>query len=178
MPRLPFRAMRRFLDPVVVVLGWGCWVGAVLMTIFPPTHAWRGQALFACVFAPVGCLLRYYMSLHLNPIHPAFPLGTFTVNIFGTVVLGTAYDLQRVPLLASNIPGGSVAGCQVLQGVMDGFCGCLTTVSTWISELDSLKRRHAYVYGAVSVLAGLALLVIVMGSVLWTTGWVAIVCTV
>ncbi|KAH7067687.1 CrcB-like protein-domain-containing protein [Paraphoma chrysanthemicola] len=178
MPKLPFRFMRRVLDPVIVVLGWGCWIGAVLMTIFPPENAWRGQALFACVFAPVGCLLRYYLSLHLNPIHPSFPLGTFTVNIFGTVVLGMAYDLQRVPLLASGTSGGSIVGCQVLQGVMDGFCGCLTTVSTWISELDSLKRRHAYVYGTVSVLVGFALLVVVMGSVLWTIGWDAIVCTV
>ncbi|KAF2025346.1 chromosome condensation protein-like protein [Setomelanomma holmii] len=179
-PRLPFRLMRRFLDPAIVLLGWGCWIGAVLMTILPPAgrNAWRGQALFACVFAPLGCLARYYVSLYLNPIHPTFPLGTFSVNVFGTAVLGMAYDLQRVPLLASNIPAGSVLGCQVLQGIMDGFCGCLTTVSTWISELDSQKRRHAYVYGAASVGVGLSLLVIITGSVRWTVGWGQIACTV
>jgi fluoride ion exporter CrcB/FEX len=177
-PRLPFYFMRRFLDPLVMVLAWGCWIGAVLMTIFPPRNAWRGQALFACVFAPVGCLVRYYASLHLNPIHPSFPLGTFSVNVFGTVVLGMAYDLQRVPLLASSVPGGSIVGCQVLQGIMDGFCGCLTTVSTWISELDSLKRRHAYLYGTISVGTALALLVVIMGSITWTIGWETIVCII
>jgi CrcB protein len=179
MPTLPFRLTRRVVDPLFVLLGWGCWIGAVLMAIFPPHNAWRSQALFACVFAPVGCLLRYYASLVFNPILPSFPLGTFTVNIFGTAVLGMAYDLQRVPLRFSGIVGGSLIGCQVLQGIQDGFCGTLTTVSTWIAEIDTLakkKRRNAYVYGGVSVAVGVALLVIIMGSVRWGVGWQDIIC--
>ena len=179
-PTLPFRLTRRFIDPLIVLLGWGVWIGAILLTVFPPhSHdAWRGQVLFALAFAPPGCLARYYISLFLNPLLPSFPLGTFTANIFGTAVLGMAYDLQRVPLLASGIPGGSLIGCQVLQGVMDGFCGCLTTVSTWVLELDALKKRHAYVYGAASVGVGLGLAVAIMGSVRWSVGWEGIGCVV
>ncbi|KAI8931896.1 hypothetical protein NX059_010800 [Plenodomus lindquistii] len=175
-PTLPFRLTRRFLDPLFVFLGWGTWLGAVFMAIFPPRNAWRGQAIFACVFAPVGCLIRYYMSILLNPMNPHFPLGTFTANIFGTAVLGMAYDLQHVPLSTTGLVGGSIVGCQVLQGIQDGFCGALTTVSTWISEIDSVKRRYAYVYGAVSVVASVCLLVVIMGSVRWTVGWEAIIC--
>jgi CrcB protein len=53
----------------------------------------------------------------------------------------------------------------------------LTTVSTWISELDAMKKkRNAYVYGAASVLFGLGLLVVIMGSVRWTVGWQDIIC--
>ena len=59
---------------------------------------------------------------------------------------------------------------------MDGFCGCLTTVSTWVVEIDTLKRRAAYLYGVASVGAGLGLLVIIMGSVRWTVGWQEILC--
>lgn len=176
-PTLPFRFTRRFVDPLIVLLGWGCWVGAVVMVVLPPRDAWRGQALFACVFAPVGCLARYYISLYLNPLLSSFPLGTFTVNIFGTAVLGMAYDLQRVPLLQAGIVGGSIVGCQVLQGVMDGFCGALTTVSTWMLEIDSLRKRHAYGYGVASVGVGLGLVVVIMGSVRWTVGWDGIICT-
>lgn len=176
-PTLPFRHIRRIIDPMFVFLGWGTWLGAVLMAIFPPHNAWRGQALFACVFAPLGCIIRYYASVHLNSISPYFPVGTFTVNIFGTAVLGMAYDLQHVPLQDTGLTGGSIAGCQVLQGIMDGFCGALTTVSTWISEIDSLKRRHAYVYGSASVVSGLCLLVIIMGTVRWSVGWEATICT-
>ena len=79
------------------------------------------------------------------------------------------WDLQHVPL-------GGVVGCQVLQGVMDGYCGCLTTVSTWISELVGVRRRHAYRYGISSVLVALAFLVVIMGSMQWTRGFGEIAC--
>ncbi|CAO2655452.1 Nn.00g105160.m01.CDS01 [Neocucurbitaria sp. VM-36] len=175
-PTLPFRLTRRILDPLAVLLAWGIWLAAILLSLFPPHNAWRGQALFACVFAPLGCLARYYVSLYLNPIMPSFPLGTFAVNIFGTAVLGMAFDLQHVQLSDTERVGGSVVGCQVLQGIMDGFCGALTTVSTWVLETDALKRRDAYVYGAGSVLGGVSLLVVIMGSVRWTIGWAEIIC--
>ena len=94
--------------------------------------------------------------------------------MFGTAVLGMSYDLQRVAI--GGVAGGSVVGCQVLQGVEDGFCGALTTVSTWMLELDTLKRGHAYVYGASSVVAGLSIITVIMGSVRWSIGWEAVAC--
>jgi CrcB protein len=175
-PTLLFRLTRRIVDPIFVVLGWGVWLGAVVMAAVPPNDAWRSQALFACVFAPIGCLLRYYISMYLNPINPCFPMGTFTVNIFGTAVIGMAYDLQHVSLSTTGLVGGGLIGCQVLQGIMDGFCGCLTTVSTWIVEIDVLKRKAAYVYASLSVVTAFALLLIIMGSVRWTVGWEVILC--
>lgn len=175
-PILPFRATRRIVDPTFVVLGWGVWLGAIIMAAVPPNDAWRSQALFACVFAPIGCLLRYYISMYLNPINSTFPVGTFTVNIFGTAVIGMAYDLQHVSLSTTGLVGGGIVGCQVLQGIMDGFCGCLTTVSTWIVEIDTLKRKAAYVYASLSVVTAFSLLLIIMGSVRWTVGWEVILC--
>jgi CrcB protein len=182
-PTLPFRLYRRFIDPLVVFLSFGMWLGAVFMSIWPPdrpsgpssrgpwaNETWRGQAIFACVFAPVGCLLRFYMSLSLNSQIPSFPLGTFCVNIFGTAVLGMAFDLQHVGVGGAGVGGGRVA-CQILQGIMDGFCGSLTTVSTWILEIATLRNRHAYFYAFSSVAAGLSILVAVMGGVRWSVGW-------
>ncbi|ORY17110.1 CrcB-like protein-domain-containing protein, partial [Clohesyomyces aquaticus] len=175
-PTLPFRLLRKILDRAVVFLALGVWLGAVFMAIWPPHESWRGQAVFACVFAPVGCLLRFYISLKLNGIISSFPLGTFCVNIFGTAVLGMAFDLQHVRLDNTGLAGGGRVGCQVLQGLMDGLCGALTTVSTWIAELNGLRRGHGYVYGVASVASGLGVLVIVMGSVRWTVGWTAVGC--
>ncbi|GAB7339311.1 hypothetical protein MBLNU457_5961t1 [Dothideomycetes sp. NU457] len=189
-PTIPFRFTRRILDPIMLFLGPLCWLGAVFLAIFPPdrpsgpdsrgtwaNEVWRGEVLFALVFAPVGCLIRWYASLKLNGLVPYFPLGTFAVNIFGTCVEGMCYDLQHAPLTAvGGAVGGGRVGCQVLQGVQDGFCGCLTTVSTWVAELQGLRRRHAWLYGAASVLVGLALMVIIMGSVRWTIGFSATAC--
>ncbi|RDW88528.1 hypothetical protein BP6252_00560 [Coleophoma cylindrospora] len=170
-PSLPFLPARKVVDPIFVFLAWGSWLGAILLAIFPPDAVtWRGRAVFALVFAPVGCLIRFYASLFLNRRIASFPLGTFVVNIFGTMILGLSYDLQHVPL-------GGVIGCQVLQGIEDGFCGCLTTVSTWIGELDGLRRSNAYRYGTASVVVALSSLIVIMGSMQWTVGFSALVCT-
>ncbi|KAJ5165984.1 hypothetical protein N7492_006280 [Penicillium capsulatum] len=180
-PTIPFGLTRRVIDPIIVVLGWGCWLGAVFLAIWPPDRfsdreTWRGRVVFALVFAPLGCLLRFYASLQWNGRVPSFPLGTFAVNIFGTVLEGVCYDLQHVAGLGAVVPA-AWTGCQVLQGVMDGFCGCATTISTWVAELNGLtRRRDAYVYGVGSVGAGLGVLVVIMGSLLWTRGFADPVC--
>ncbi|PGH03696.1 hypothetical protein GX51_03960 [Blastomyces parvus] len=197
-PVIPYFFSRRCLDPIVSFLAIGCWLGAVFLAIWPPDRAlgvheyWRGSAVFAVVFAPLGCLLRFYVSLLLNARIPRFPLGTFTANIFGTLVLAMCYDLQRsthVLAVSSSsfssaseaVAAGAVSisrlsGCQVLRGIIDGFCGCTTTVSTWVAELDSLEHEHAYVYGLVTIAVALGLLVIVVGSLKWTVGFGLAVC--
>ncbi|MCJ1275167.1 hypothetical protein MMC21_002967 [Puttea exsequens] len=181
-PSIPYLFARKIIDRLCVCLGWGCWLGATLLAIFPPDRpggsvgnvslsqeTWRSQALFALVFAPLGCLLRFYVSLHLNGRIKAFPLGTFAVNVFGTAMEAMFLDLQRVPI-------GGMVGCQILQGMVDGFCGCLTTVSTWVAELTGLRLRHAYTYGLVSVAVGLSSMVIIMGSLQWTRGYKSPLC--
>jgi fluoride exporter len=176
-PTLPFKAIRRILDPFAVFLAFGCWLGAVFLSIFPPEDFWRGRACISLVFAPPGCLLRFYASKKLNARIPSFPLGTFLVNIFGTGILGMCYDLQHARNIGAA-PNGGVAACQVLEGVMEGFCGCTTTVSTWVVELKTLQRRHAYIYGMASMIIALGLSVVVMGSVGWTSGFGAPICSV
>ncbi|KAI1373018.1 hypothetical protein F4677DRAFT_430751 [Hypoxylon crocopeplum] len=176
-PSLPYNFTRKFLDRFAVFLACGCWIGAILLSALPPdrysnpgaAEAWRGRATFALVFAPLGCLGRFYASLYLNGYFASFPLGTFAVNIIGTMILGMSWDLAHVPL-------GGVIGCQVLQGIEDGFCGCLTTVSTWVAELSALRRRHAYVYGGVSVLVALACMIAIMGGLRWSDGFGALAC--
>ncbi|EER42002.1 chromosome condensation protein [Histoplasma capsulatum var. duboisii H88] len=197
-PVIPYIFSRRYVDPFISFLAMGSWLGAVFLAIWPPDRSlgvrehWRGSAVFAVVFAPLGCLFRFYVSLLLNSRIPKFPLGTFTANIFGTLVLAMCYDLQRstnvlaVPVSSFSPASAAVAaaavgvsrltGCQVLQGIMDGFCGCTTTVSTWVAELDSLDHEHAYVYGLVTTGVALGLLVVVIGSVQWTVGFGLVVC--
>lgn len=173
------------LNRAMLTIGIGLWAGAIIMAAVPPDQpsgpasrgtwgdeTWRGLVLFALVFAPVGCIVRFYLSSKLNGLQAGFPMGTFAANIIGTMVLGMAWDLQH------SSAGSTRVGCQVLQGIMDGFCGCLTTVSTWVAELGSLRRKHAYVYGGVSLGVSLASLVVIMGSHLWSKGWMEPTCPV
>ncbi|KAK4554441.1 hypothetical protein LTR86_008649 [Recurvomyces mirabilis] len=177
-PRIHTPITCRLIDPLMVFLGFGCWLGAVFLTIWPPHQTWRGEVLFALVFAPAGCLLRFYASQKLNGLVAVFPLGTFAVNMLGTAIEGMCYDVQHVGVGIMGMTGGGRIGCQVLQGVQDGFCGCLTTVSTWVSEINGLKRRHGYVYAFASVIGALCLMVVIMGSVRWTVGYSTPVCNV
>lgn len=167
---IPALKLSRIMNPLVVFLGFGCWLGAILLTIWPIRDAWRGQVLFSLVFAPLGCLLRFQLSVRMNKLVRSFPLGTFAANVFGTCVLGMAYDLQM------SSAASSIVSCQVLQGIMDGFCGALTTVSTWVLELDTLRLRHAYFYGACSLFIGVGFITAIMGSLRWTTGFTAPTC--
>lgn len=128
LPSLPPRA-RLALDWAAVPLGAGCWAGAAAMAAVIPE--WRGVALFACVFAPLGVYVRFWVGRWCNPLVKAFPLGTFAVNVAGSLLLA------GLAVGRSEHPAGM--GCQLLRGLEDGFCGCLTTVSTLMVELRGLE---------------------------------------
>lgn len=173
--KLPCRVLRG-LDRASVVLGAALWACAIAMAVVladrPSTRGmWWGQTLLSLAFAPLGALLRFAASMLLNNRVVGFPLGTFCVNMFGTLLLAVVWDLQRLPGrgIAANI-GGDMVSCQVLQAVEDGFCGCLTTVSTWVLELSTLRRRHSYQYGFASIFTSLSIVVVVIGPLKWTVG--------
>lgn len=84
-------------------------------------------------------------------------------------MLGIAFNFQ-------HSASATVISCQVFQGLMDGFCGALTTISTWIVELTTLKRSAAHLYGALSIGVALALLVAIMGTFRWTVGFSELKC--
>ncbi|KAF3907899.1 hypothetical protein ABW21_db0201948 [Orbilia brochopaga] len=139
-PTMP-ATLRPHLDFASLALGPACWIGIALMAGFIPK--WRGTVLFAGVFAPVGTILRFLASRKLNPLMPVFPLGTFTVNVSGSV-------LDAMFILLQNYSGVGQLGCQALQGLEDGLCGCLTTVST--------------------VLCGVVAFVVILGTYTWDHG--------
>lgn len=183
-PRIPTRLTSILLDRLVIVLAWGCWLGSIFLVIWPPDRPggpssvgswsneyWRGVALFSMVFCPLGCLLRHYMGKQLNKLEPSFPLGTFAANLLGAAVLAACYDIQHIGIGDGSIIGGGMLSCQALEGLIDGFTGCLTTVSTFVAELDALKRKYAWIYGLSTIVAGFCLMVAIMGPVRWTVGW-------
>lgn len=168
-PTLPYWFTRKVLDRAMAVMGFGGWIVILFLSLFPPSTAWRGTPLLDLVFSPLGCLARFYLSILLNGKIAGFPLGTFTANVLGTTLLGMFWDL-------THLSNKGLAGCQVLTSLQDGFCGPLTTVSTWVLELSTLRRVHAYIYGAVSVLVSLVMLIIIMGSLRWSQGFILALC--
>ncbi|KAI8089908.1 CrcB-like protein-domain-containing protein [Halteromyces radiatus] len=147
-------------DYLIITLGGLCWLGVVLAAIFAPMSG--KQLALTCVFAPVGALMRWYLSFY-NAVRLDFYVGTFSANLLGTLFLAV------LSLLRSGIPMTSIS-CFVLGALADGLCGCLTTISTFVVELTILPNRQSYIYGATSIVLGQCLMFLVFGCYIWTHG--------
>ncbi|MFJ4674827.1 MULTISPECIES: fluoride efflux transporter CrcB [Kitasatospora] len=106
--------------------------------------------LLVIVGAAVGAPLRYLTDRAVQSRHDTlFPWGTFVVNVAGSMVLG---------LLTGAVAAGAASShLQLLVGT--GFCGALTTYSTFSYETlrlaESGARFYAVANAAGSVAAGL-----------------------
>lgn len=106
-------------------------------------------ALLVVVGAAVGAPLRYLVDLLVQSRHhTGFPFGTLTVNAAGSLVLG---------VVAAAVSGGAPEWLLTLVGT--GFCGALTTFSTFGFETLRLLEEGALVQAllnlGVSLLVGL-----------------------
>ena len=122
----------------------------------PPSY--RSEAVTSLLFSFPGALSRYLLALSMNTVMKKIPLGTMTANVFGTGLLGVFHVLQNKN---SHV---SPHACSTLQGLIDGFCGALTTISTFAVELNALEgSRYAWIYGGISILMSqLVLLIIIL----------------
>jgi fluoride exporter len=106
--------------------------------------------LLVLVGAAIGAPLRYLTDRAVQAHHDTvFPWGTFTVNVIGSLVLGA--------VAGGTTTSGLPHQLQYLIGT--GFCGALTTYSTFSYETLRLVEENAKFFAAVnvavSVVAGL-----------------------
>ncbi|KAK7691059.1 hypothetical protein QCA50_006162 [Cerrena zonata] len=127
--------------------------------------AFRHQATAALLFSFPGTLTRYLLSLYLNPKLSLFPLGTFTANMFGTALLALFHVLQGI-----DSDPVSPNACAILQGLADGYCGCLTTVSTFAVEILTLEEWKSWLYTVMSWVVAQLLLLVILGPSYWAGG--------
>lgn len=158
-----------------VVLGLGFWLGAVLLAAFQ-THRNFRPTTFAIVFGPAGTIVRWYLSW-LNSIprskahSPHWPLGTFAANQIATLILAGLFVAQHYGAAGINLGAYSVVSCQVLYGLQEGWCGCLSTISTFAVELRNLRpRRKAVGYAIGSHAVAVCICILVVGIPWWSGG--------
>jgi fluoride ion exporter CrcB/FEX len=176
LPHIPLDLpkVRAKVRAVLFTLSAAAYILAIVFYFVLSKH-YRHQATAALLFSVPGALLRHVVSIKLNPRHRSFPLGTFAVNIFATILIGACYSLQRWRVHGDSAETleehkyGIVGplGCVMLQALEDGFCGCLSTVSTFAVEIRGL-RRMAWRYVAVSLGMGQLVLVLVVGVPWWS----------
>ncbi|MFC0229597.1 fluoride efflux transporter CrcB [Serratia aquatilis] len=95
----------------------------------------------------LGSMLRWAVSLKMNPLHQHIPLGTLSVNLLGGFIIGLAMALfARMTHIDSNL--------KLL--ITTGFCGGLTTFSTFSLEVVYLLQDGRFFWAITNMLINLA----------------------
>lgn len=125
---------------------------------------WKG--IFAIVVGGgLGALLRWWLGLKLNAYFPAIPPGTLAANLIGGYVVGVA-----VAFFASY----SALAPEWRLLVITGFCGGLTTFSTFSAEVVTLMQqgRALWALGAAGahLIGSIVMTFAGIGTVVWIRG--------
>src|ERR1700689_4516486 len=112
--------------------------------------------------ASLGALLRWRLGAMLNSYFPSIPPGTLTANLIGGFIIGVASVV---------LGSASALAPEWRLFVITGFCGGLTTFSTFSVEVSSLLQhgRALWACGAAGLhLAGSVLMTFAgIGTVAW-----------
>ncbi|PRW44982.1 Camphor resistance family isoform 1 [Chlorella sorokiniana] len=133
-------------------------------------HEWLRTIWMCCLLGPFGCTLRWWLSRWNYKLPGAlawFPAGTFAANMLGTT---TDFSLQCVLQRRGSALG--YWGTLMIESVITGFNGSLTTVSTFITEVvkfaDAIPDNfRAYTYTLLSLGCGFALGIAIYGWSVW-----------
>ena len=122
---------------------------------------WRAIVAVS-VGASLGALLRWWLGMSLNPHFPPIPPGTLAANLIGGYVVGVA-----IAFFGSY----TALAPEWRLFVITGFCGGLTTFSTFSAEVVTLVQhgRPLWALGAVAVhlLGSVVMTVAGIGTVVW-----------
>jgi fluoride exporter len=122
---------------------------------------WRAIAAVS-VGSSLGALLRWWLGASLNAHFPPIPPGTLAANLIGGYVVGVA-----VAFFATY----TAIAPEWRLLVITGFCGGLTTFSTFSAELVTLLQqgRATWALAAAAAHLGGSLLMTLagIGTVVW-----------
>lgn len=105
------------------------------------------EFVLVCLGAAIGAPARYLTDRAVQRRHDtAVPWGTLTVNVVGSFVLGTVMGLGE----SHHVPAG------VVLAIGTGFCGALTTYSTFGYETLRLVETGSRFYALANVVISLA----------------------
>ncbi|HEV2271354.1 MAG TPA: fluoride efflux transporter CrcB [Steroidobacteraceae bacterium] len=117
------------------------------------------------VGASAGALLRWWLGERLNAAFPLLPPGTLAANLIGGYIIGAAVAFF------ATFPA---VPAEWRLFVITGFCGGLTTFSTFSAEVVALLQRGQALWAlaeiGVHVAASLLVTLAGMATVFWARG--------
>ncbi|MQM30249.1 MAG: fluoride efflux transporter CrcB [Candidatus Accumulibacter phosphatis] len=122
---------------------------------------WK-SVLAISIGAALGALLRWQLGIRLNSLFPTIPPGTLVANLVGAYLIGLA-----IAFFSSF----SAISPEWRLLIITGFCGGLTTFSTFSAELAMLLQqgRLSWALGAAAAHVAGSVLMTLAGitTVVW-----------
>lgn len=112
--------------------------------------------------AGLGALLRWWLGLTLNSYFPSIPPGTLAANLIGGYIIGVA-----IALFAAS----TTLAPEWRLFVITGFCGGLTTFSTFSSEIVELLEQGRSLVACGAAVLHLTGSVLMTFAGIGTVGW-------
>ncbi len=122
---------------------------------------WR-SIVAVSVGAALGALLRWWLGTRLNTLFPSIPPGTIAANLLGGYIIGAAIGFFAS--FAAVPPEWRLL-------VVTGFCGGLTTFSTFSAELVALLRGGQLPWACAAIVIHLGGSVLMTAAGIATVGW-------
>ncbi|KAF5753758.1 putative fluoride ion transporter CrcB [Helianthus annuus] len=132
------------------------------------SHLW-----FGCIVGPVGVWIRFYLArfngqgLGKAQILKWMPFGTLMANVAAACIMA-AFATMKKSVNDKHFD-------TVATGIQFGFCGCLSTVSTFIAEFEAMRASaypwRAYVYTFMTMIISFALGTLIFSVPVWTEAW-------
>lgn len=110
--------------------------------------------LLAIIAGGIGAALRYSTTVLLPAKRDGFPLAVFVVNAIGSLLVGLFTALLVNALLAPDLAFVLVAG----------FCGGLTTMSTFAVESIERMRAGHWVVAGINIVGSTAIGLLAVGA--------------
>jgi CrcB protein len=120
---------------------------------------WK-SLLAVAVGSALGALLRWSLGMKHNGLRPGVPPGTLLANLLGAFIIGAAL---------AWLAGNAAVSPEWRLLITTGFCGGLTTFSTFSAEVFTLLQqgRPGWAALATAMHVGGSLLMTLAGYAAW-----------
>jgi len=121
----------------------------------------------------LGALARFFVASACGRwFRTSFPVGTFIINITGSLFLGWFLTVMRSRIGSVSMLNGSVtiSSDTIRLAVAMGFVGAYTTFSTFMAESNALIEDGAAIQAMTNLIGSLVVGLVAVRVGIWLAG--------